>query len=217
MKPESKEFLITEFNNTYQEWRRTRDAGYSRIQFLLGISTAVLGGLGVTTQLKNVKNWDIGLFSLIGFSFLCLIAFQTSEYMFSRAIASDLNTRALARIRRYFIDNDPSIAKNLTWQTDDGPTKLFLVNGRGGLFRTTQIMFCIFIAGALSSVIFLMTENLYYSLISFGGWLLSAYLILHKATTKRLAKAWDAAEKKQRFSKLEENESETVFSSLKSS
>lgn len=210
MKPESKEFLITEFNNTYEEWRRIREGGNNKIQFLLAVNTAVLGGVGLLCQFKGVTNWDMGIFALVGFSFLCLVAFQTFEFMISRAIASDLNTRALARIRRYFLDNDPDMLKSLTWQVDDGPTKIFLLNYGGEAFRTTQIIFSICIAGTLSSMTYLLSLNFYCALLTSPIWLIAAYMTLHKLANKRVKNVWEVALKQQRFTKIMDDESDVV-------
>lgn len=206
MKKVSRNFLIAEFNNTYREWIRAREAGYNRIQFLLGITTAVLGVLGLIIQAIEIRGRNVALFSLIAFSFLCLVAFQTLKFMVARAIASDRNIRAIARIRRFFVDNDPGIIKHLTWQTDDGPTRIFLFDSKGGLIRTTQIMLSIFIAGAFSSLAFLAVNQFYVCFPVFLCALIGSYYFLDRASSKRLNRAWDYALREQRFEKINMDE-----------
>jgi hypothetical protein len=206
MKKVSRSFLIAEFNNTYREWIRVREAGYNRIQFLVGITTAVLGVLGLIIQAMDIRGRNVALFSLIAFLFLCLVAFQTMKLMVSRAIVSDKNIRAIARIRRFFVDNDPAIAKHLTWQTDDSPTRIFLFDSKAGLIRTTQIMLSIFMAGAFSSLAFLVVNQFYVYFPVFFCALFCSYYFLHRASSKRLNKAWDDAVREQRFEKIKVDE-----------
>ncbi|MBK7181263.1 MAG: hypothetical protein IPH82_29470 [Chloroflexi bacterium] len=54
-------------------------------------------------------------------------------------IVTDESVRAMARIRRYFVEQDPTILPYLTWMTTDEPTR-WVTNNSSKIRRTTQII-----------------------------------------------------------------------------
>ncbi len=153
----STEFLLREYENSNIEWRRVRDGGLNSLKALFTAITIVLGGVGLLFQSNNIPLGSVSYVFITAFGFLTLMGWQTHQYMIARIINTDQNTRAMARIRRYFLDHDPEIEQYLTWQTDDSPTR-FLIS-KIGIAIIAKFLFSALISGMLVSIISLLNNN----------------------------------------------------------
>ena len=93
------EFLLKEFDNTYTEWRRMADSGNSKLQFLFTAIAVIVSGISIS--ITGLKPDELAFIFVIASAFLTLVGWQTYDYMIIRMIATDINTRAIARIRRF--------------------------------------------------------------------------------------------------------------------
>ena len=190
MNKSTEQFLLSEFNNTYTEWRRIREEGRNRMQFMFSIMTAVIGGMVVLIEFKDIGGMETAaLIFFIVFALMAVFSWQTVNFMVARAITTDRNTRVLARIRRYFVDKDKSIVKYITWQTDDEPTR-FLTNKPTGLLVMSQVLFSVNISFLVIIVTYkLLSVKLIHNCLFFIiSWLVT-FIITRIISKKRIDNA----------------------------
>ncbi|MEM7330818.1 MAG: hypothetical protein AAF490_01910 [Chloroflexota bacterium] len=137
--PLSAQFLIAEFQETNQEYRRRKEEGLSRLNFFIALTTTVWGGVIALNEFSSIDILTWQAISIGALIFLLAVGWEFHHYSIKRGISTDEIVRAMARIRRYFVDHDPSILPYLTWKTDDEPTILLLAN-RSKIRRTTAMI-----------------------------------------------------------------------------
>jgi hypothetical protein len=116
------EFLIAEYNQVFLELRRIRAEGITRLNFFVTLSTGVLGGVVFFIQLSSLSLLARQLLAALAVSLLLLLGWDVYRYLIFRDTSSDFNMRALGRIRRFFIDRQPSAARYFIWNADDEPS-----------------------------------------------------------------------------------------------
>lgn len=200
-KKESIEFLLKEFDNTYAEWRRTNDLGNTKLQFQFTVVSALFGLLGLLMQSNNIPQQQLAYYFIVVFTILTLINWQTFDYMVSRLTTTDFNIRALSRIRRFFIENDPELVKYVSFQTDDSPSK-FIKLKKKGILWTSRLVFCFSIAGFFASIVYLILHSMKYSNFTFILSLLASYFITNIYIKRRIDKYLSNTEKDVRFGRI---------------
>lgn len=134
---DSVEFLLAEFNQITEETRRLREEGLNRLNFFITLTSSVLAGLVLFSQINVMSLFNLQLVSIGALIFLIMIGWSTFRFTISRDISTDLNIRAAGRIRRFFIDRDPFIGPYVTWQQHDEPTR-WVTNNTSNLRTTIQ-------------------------------------------------------------------------------
>jgi|GEM_PF-4090271 len=132
------------------------DSGNARLQFLFTVIAVTVSDISI--PITGLKPDELAFVFVIASAFLTLVGWHAYDYMNNRMLATDVNTRAIARIRGFFIDNDPDILPYLTWQTDDKPIR-FTIDKKKGMMWVTQITFCILISCLASSFIIFIPQS----------------------------------------------------------
>lgn len=204
----SEKFLFAEFENSYSEWRRILDEGNQRIQYLFSMMTLIFTGLGFLIQIKGIDEQSTNVAIILGLLILYFIGIYTLRYFIQRNILIDLNTRAIARLRRYFIEKDIEIAKYITWQMDDSPTGFLEIRG-GLLIRMTQLILSLITGLLLISVLRLLFKYEAFILLIAGisGFAIS-YITIRIRWSVTLKKTKEDVKKSQRFGPIENTKSE---------
>jgi hypothetical protein len=116
------DFMIAEYSEVFQEHRRLRDEGIKRLNFFVTLSTAVLGGLVLLSEISSFMQSAFRWIVLLSIFLLLILGWDVYRYLVSREISSDFNMRTMGRIRRFFIGDDPRIADYFLWNTHDEPS-----------------------------------------------------------------------------------------------
>jgi hypothetical protein len=115
-------FLMAEYSELNQEFRRLRGEGLNRLNFFIAITSSILGGLVFLSQSSNTPGLFLKVTALGAMLFLILIGWETFRFTIGRDISADENLRRIGKIRRFFADNYPPVIKYLPWQIHDEPT-----------------------------------------------------------------------------------------------
>lgn len=152
----SVKFLLAEFANIESERTRLKNEAVRRFNVFLtltsAIASAIGGGLLLATRLSITIEIE---YALIPLGFLSIIGWQTVFYIVRRDIATDEKVRACGRIRRFFVDNDPSIEKHLMQPYHDEPSEYVLRN------KSTIRCTCQVVTALLLSLIIGIAVNLF--------------------------------------------------------
>lgn len=200
----SVEFLIAEYNQISEETRRLRNEGLNRLNFFITVTSSILGGLVLLTQINATSSFILQWISLAALIFLTLIGWNTFRFTISRDINTDLNLRAMGRIRRFFIDHDPPLDAYLTWPATDEPTG-WVTRNTSNLRGTTQSILALLLALSAGLIAYLIGGNLFWAgPVGLIGFIISlTSLILY--ARKRFAVAAKLAQATVRFPKTEGN------------
>lgn len=191
-------FLLAEYDQINEERRRSRSEGPNRLNFFLTITSSVLGGWVLLAQIGTIPNTQLQGIGILALLFLCLVGWDTFIFSVSRDVGTDYNLRAMARIRRYFTDQDPSLRRYLSWQEHDDPTP-YITRNASSVRSTTQAMLSIFCGLIVGIFLNLTLRLLPLTLITGAGTLLGAYLWLHRYATRQLTQARTIATRTARF------------------
>jgi len=202
MKNDLKEFLFLEFEQSYIEWRRLIEEGNKRIQFLFTLMTIFLGAFGIIFK-EETQNENVNVFILLGLTLLLVINHFTFKYLINRRILMDLNTRAIARIRRYFVDKNEEILPYITWQTDDSPSA-FLKLRNGLLMKISISLYSIVISSsALMILNIIKSQNLLLNAILFLVTSILCFIVLYFNAKSIIELQKRKVQNQSRFSKIE--------------
>ena len=195
-------FLLTEYSEVFEEYRRVREEGVRRLQFFVTLVTAILGGLVILFQFVG-SSWIVFQISSIIFVFILLVlGWDIFRYLLSRDRSSDFNMRAMGRIRRYFVDHNLEISDYLVWDADDEPS--FFINPKRHIspIITTMVIFMsvlgAFMVGVLSSFysrqvgLMLIVGSITFFVLNYS---------LRFYAKKRILKAFTSAQKSVKFPK----------------
>lgn len=195
---DSVEFLLAEFNQITEETRRLREEGLNRLNFFITLTSSVLAGLVLFSQVNVMSAFNLQLVSIGALIFLILMGWSAFRFTISRDISTDLNIRATGRIRRFFIDRDPLIGSYVTWQQHDEPTR-WVTKNTSNLRTTIQSILSLLFALLAGLAANLILGQIFWSIglgvIGFGA----ALLLLPFYARKRFETAAKAAESMVRF------------------
>jgi hypothetical protein len=130
-------FLIAEYSELNQDYRRLREEGLSRLNFFIAITSSVLGGLVLLSQVSGASGIFLRIVSLGALFFLVLIGWDTFRFTIARDEATDKNIRRMGRIRRFFEDEYPPVEKYWPWQSHDEPTS-WVTRNTSAIRQTAQ-------------------------------------------------------------------------------
>lgn len=195
---ESEAFLLKELDLMESEVKRLRAEGPARLQFLLSITSALLGSLLVLAGLKTLEPDLIRRAAIVTSFLLFAFSLVTYQYLIGRDISCDRNARATARIRRYFLDRSPKLERHISWQTSDAPTQWLRIDN-SGVRRMTVL-----ISSGVGGLFFGMSGFEFFCSIYAGyavGAVAAAFIAvgLRKWAARRLRDAHAKAVNEQRF------------------
>jgi hypothetical protein len=113
------DFLIQEHTTTEADTQRLRQEGATRLNILLALLAAVAVAtvtVATSNSLTTAAKTAIGYGALVSVLIYTLLCYY---YFIGREINTYRNFRAASRIRRYYVDLYPPVAKYLTWDIRD--------------------------------------------------------------------------------------------------
>lgn len=191
-------FLLKELEMMESEIKRLRGEGQTRLQFLVTITSAVLGSLVALSGVDGIAEAQLRGASIVATFMLYIFALATYEYTIGRDISTDRNARATSRIRRYFLECSPGIIDYLSWQTEDGPTQ-WVTKDRSRI-RTLIMVIAAGLGGLCAGLIAFEISDVTAVGYKMGipiGFL--TIVILKCWAVRKLRRAKDTAIKEQRF------------------
>ena len=194
------EFLLAEYNQISEETRRLRAEGLNRLNFFITLTSSVLGGVVLLSQLNITSVVVVEWIALGTLLFLAVVGWNAFRFTVSRDINTDFNIRATARIRRFFVEHDPQVGPYLTWHYHDEPTG-WIVGNTSNLRGTTQLILALLLALTVGLVTYLLV-GLIISAVIVGlvGFALALALLIRYAR-HRFEIARKIAEESVRFSR----------------
>lgn len=156
---QSVEFLLVEFQEIAQETRRIRVEGLSRMNLYITLTSSILAGLILISQIDATSILSFQAISIGAMLFLALIGWNTFQFSISRDINTERNIRATNRIRRFFVDNDPELGLYLTWNTHDEPMS-WITHNRSNVRGMAQSILSFVIATMTGLITYLVTAPL---------------------------------------------------------
>lgn len=181
------EFLVTEYTELNQEFRRLRVEGLNRLNFFIAITSSVLAGLVILSQSGQASIRFLQFVAIGALIFLILIGWDTFRFTVSRDVSTDHVMRRMGRIRHFYVDQYPPIEKYLPWQTHDEPTKWVLTNN-SGIRQTAQSILSLLFALLVVFLISLM-NNLLISIVGGGVAFIIAFMALRGYSFRHYEKA----------------------------
>lgn len=182
------QFLIAEQANISQEFRRLRDEGIRRLSFFITLTSGILGGLLLLVDGSRLTNQAIHWVWIIALTALSFLGWETFRYLIFRDIGTDFNMRAMARIRRYFVDLCPSIKDYILWNTSDEPSHYVDISSTPSTIATISSIMSFLIAFDVGLIVNLFpTTTELAAAIGFLGFVVS--VITLRLYAKRLYKS----------------------------
>lgn len=197
---QSVEFLLVEFQEIAQETRRIRVEGLSRMNLYITLTSSILAGLILISQIDATSILSFQAISIGAMLFLALIGWNTFQFSISRDINTERNIRATNRIRRFFVDNDPELGLYLTWNTHDEPMS-WITHNRSNVRGMAQSILSFVIATMTGLITYLVTATVSWSVIVGVPCFAVAMVSLNAYANRRYGEAEDTAQRDIRFPK----------------
>jgi Flp pilus assembly protein TadB len=144
---------------------------------------------------------QLQLISIAAFLLLSFVGFTTYSFALSRDINTDYNIRAVARIRRAFVDHYPVTQGYLTWRQDDEPTA-WVTRNTSNVRRTAQTLLSVIVGAPIALVMKTLvaswTVAILTAIIGFGVML----VLIQRYNKVRFRAAEEAGFKTVRFPKV---------------
>jgi len=134
------DFLLAEYAQINDERKRQREDGLHRLNFFITLTSSVLGGLVVVSGFGSLSGFQLRLIALGTLVFLIGVGWGTFLFSIARDISADRDIRAVARIRKYFVDANPDLLPYLTWQAHDEPTSYITGRHISNIRNTIQLI-----------------------------------------------------------------------------
>lgn len=194
------EFLLAEFQEMNEQLRRQNDEGLHRLNFFIALTTSILASLVALTEFSSILPEIFQVVSIGALIFLLIIGLGMHQFMLKRGVRNDRNVRAINRIRRFFVDQNPRILPYLILPTHDEPTG-WITNNRSSNRSTTQIIVALIFA-LLIGLVLNLTVSQWSITISAGvlGFIVG-YQLLRIYANKQYKLAADEARREMRFPK----------------
>ncbi len=196
------DFLIAEYSEIFQEYRRLRDEGIKRLDFFVTLTTAVLGGLVVLSEISTSIQPTLPWIAVLSIFLLLILGWDIYRYLVTRETSSDFNMRAMGRIHRFFIGNDPLIADYFMWKTDDEPSIYVRKKSLSSLITTMSFFLSALLAFGIGVLLSFFSSR--WELVFGVGLLvfLTGAFLLRADAKKRIKKAGEEAYASRKFPKL---------------
>jgi len=140
------DFLLAEYQSHREAFWRTEELGERRVNFMITLTTAVLGALAIREKGVLASGGEVEPLFFYGLGAVLLFGVVTLMRMIHRNLVSHVQLRAMGRIRRYFTDRHPGILRHLYYGPyDDRPQRKKEWNqifslGTGGLTETVALV-----------------------------------------------------------------------------
>jgi hypothetical protein len=196
-KDSSIQFMLVEFQRIQQGEIYNRSRGESRVSLFVTLCSIVGGLVAVLSQLVDFENpISLKIFFvtiMVAALFLAVIGFVTYELLIERWRLTVVYLRKLARIRRWFADQDPSLQGKLVYSVSDTyPPYLSKRLLSSSLMTLISILNCALIATALGSLLMLINiksriwVGIFSLVLGIAGWFIHKCIAVWKL--KRLEK-----------------------------
>jgi hypothetical protein len=192
--------LLEEYQFLYTQYLNRRAEAVTRINFFITAASVSLGGVLIFgSGNANISFFTFKSVLLAALIILFTIGIEIHTFTIHRDIASDRDARGLARIRRYFMELDPSLKSYFVSYVTDAPTG-YLVRNTSGMRRVMQIIEG-FLAGLALMILstFVSNSPFIYLVIGIGVTILT-YIILGAISRRRFRIALENAKRESKFS-----------------
>ena len=133
----SPEFMLQEYSALRERFHSLRTEGVNRLNFFLTLTSAIIGGVLVLGSGANLPPTLLESMLLAALILLAIVGIDVCQYMVTRDRITDRIERGMGRVRRYFVERDPSLANFIVHPYHDEPTS-YLASGSRGVRRTAQ-------------------------------------------------------------------------------
>ena len=198
-------FMLAEYRRLTDMLLYTKEMGHKRVQFWITILTGVSALVAVIYQINGDDSGFIGvaLGSLFG---MYVIGFIFFVKMVQRTINSVEYIRAQGKIKRYFFDKDPKVAKYLFFPVADDKPPLkhsFAFSLTGSGMRMLVVIINSFL---LAGLVFLLPRVIYgdwsmliFQLVMAASVFVISFVIHEVFTANHFRQAEEAASRKIEF------------------
>jgi hypothetical protein len=164
-------FMVAEFRTLSDRILQIEKTRTTRVNYFIGIITAVVAGIALAIEFANVKNTIVDILPFVLFSvfFLGLAILRENLVLASQVV---FMFRRAGRIRCWFRDKNPNILPYLPWSPgDDTPT--FLAEPDHSTFASKDAI--LWLSNSLSGAAFVLSVRIAYLRLSYLD-LTSAYI-----------------------------------------
>ena len=131
----SEDFLLAEFEALQERAISAEDIKSNRVNFFLILVGATLAGFSGLANVSEIGEFYLALVGLGAFVLL-LLGLSTLKNLSDYSIAAVILLRRAGRVRRWFVERDPSIQDYVAFPPNDDRPKMFigdsLLSWRGG-------------------------------------------------------------------------------------
>ena len=201
VKSASHNFMLEEYKVLRERSRSMNDGAAVRLNFYIGLTSALLGGSLVLGNNAALSPLMFKLLLLIELFILTVIGLDVFHSVVLRNEVVDKAERGMSRIRQYFIRKDPSLADFITYRISDEPTFWVTNHSGAGMRRTTQMLVS-FTVGLGTGILANLINVMLFAAVAIG--ILSsliAFIALEYSARRQLKQALREAQGEIRFGK----------------
>ncbi|MFC1721939.1 hypothetical protein ACFL0Z_03425 [Patescibacteria group bacterium] len=193
-------FMRAEYDRLTEMLLYTKEMGQKRVQFWLTVVSAIGGLLAVIYQINGADTGFLGITTLLLFG-VFILGFVVYIKLIQRTITSVEYIRAQGKIKKYFVQKKPDVAKYFFFPiADDKPDLTYSVAFKltGSSLRLLVVVINSFLIAGIAAII---------PRIVYGSWQFLAYqiimavsvfvlvFVLQEALTARMFKRAEMANK----------------------
>lgn len=130
----SAEFMLEEYKMLRERFHSLRNEGVSRLSFFVALTSAVIGGVLILGS--NLPLVTFRLMLLAAIVLLASVGIDVVQFMITRDDVTDRVERGMSRVRRYFVEHDPSLKNFIIFPYCDEPTNYITKLSVLGIRRT---------------------------------------------------------------------------------
>jgi hypothetical protein len=134
----SADFMLEEYKLLQERFHSLRNEGLNRLNFFITLTSVIAGGVLIFANNSNFSPQFVKILIATAFVMLSIIGWDICGTLVARDRATDRVERGMARIRRYFIQRDPSISDFLIFPHHDEPTRYVTKLSGAGVRRSAQ-------------------------------------------------------------------------------
>ena len=105
----SSDFMLEEYKMLRERFHSLRSEGVNRLNFFITLTSVVVGGVLVWGSSNNVSPVLFKSVLLVALLLLASVGLDVFWFMVTRHRATDKVQRGMNRVRRYFVECDPSL------------------------------------------------------------------------------------------------------------
>lgn len=149
----SSQYLLAEFGMLHQRATLQEQAIANKVNFFLVITTAIAGGIVVASDIDTFKPLVLPI-SFMVMLFLLVIGLSTFIQVLDLHASSVFFYRRIGRIRKWFLDNDPSLLPYTPFQVGDDSPAFYVEHARLRGIEVILVLVNSVIAGTLPAILF---------------------------------------------------------------